>query len=675
MLSQLVIASLASLASLHGGAYPAPAPPPAPAGPSPGNAAPSPGGRAPGSPSIPASAPGPGGPLSGVSTQPGGLNELDWKRWWDLERERFLLLRDIEVEGPLSGASGTKATRQMLRPSRERIDRSILPPLLAVLESERDDSMISSALIAVARIGSGDDPELSARVGSAIQKQLLSKSQEVSETAALSLGILGEDAVFESLLALMASTPEGGKLVGQTSVPTRTRAFAAFGLGLMAHRRSEGALSQRIAAALMDVLADRHAADELPTAAALAMGLCPVPNRLTLPDQATRRSEYAQDVTARHAQIRWLLDRIETKRQGSDNLARIAHVHAVAALGRLATDARPQVRASTAEALMELARAKASPAYLRTAALMGLGHALNAGAGSIDRAGVSALSEVLKSGYGVEEHFASIALAQVTSRPGMAMADDGGVIDPWRGVDAGRRTLLSQLARGRAESQPWFALALGVQNWHLHRAGAPGDSPTRLALRDKIRTTRSAAFVGAYGIACALAHEGANAAERAKAGAQVYAAFERTKDPVARGQLALALGLLDHEPARDDLVELMERSRFQPELLWSTSVALALIQDPELTPKLVDTLKNARSASSRGAAAAALGDSRAIEPLLELLGDGGQSTASRAFAIVGLGLLCESTPLPWKTPAAHANPYFAFTATLAGNGRGLLDLN
>lgn len=97
-----------------------------------------------------------------------------------------------------------------------------------------------------------------------------------------------------------------------------------------------------------------------------------------------------------------------------------------------------------------------------------------------------------------------------------------------------------------------------------------------------------------------------------------------------------------------------------------------------MVPLLIDTLKNSSSASNRGAAAAALGrvgDDRATNPLLELLEDQGQPDAARAFAVVGLGLLCEEKPLPWRKPLAHANPYFAVTGALSNGSSGLLDLN
>ncbi len=684
----LTVFAITVLTAFHGGAFPTPPPPPAPP-PSPGNFAPAPPGSGPTSPGGRAAGPGIGTAVSGGLT---GQGQLDWTRWWKLERERFLGLRDLKLKGPISGGKKTTSTRLSLVPGRNLIDSSVLPALLHVLETERDDSMISAALIGAARIGSGGRRDLSLRIGVLLQEQLHKSSQEISETAALSLGIFGERTALEPLIALLKSDKEGARLVGKRSVPTRTRSFAAFGLGLMAHGSSDPQVRQRIAAALCEVLEEPHNVDDLPTACVIAFGLCPLPQRLTVPDQATRESAFAHQVVSRTAQVRWFTKLVATPRRGSNGLPPVVRTHAAVALGRLVQDAELPVRTAALDALEELATSRRNRINLRTASFMGLGEGLTAGSDHVDILGLRSLIKIVQSGQVQERHFAAIALAEATSRRGNAAAiDDGSVpVDPqfdaafgdktagWESLELGRRVLMRHLARGRAESMPWFAMALGVQNWHLQRAGVPWNPTVAAAMREKVRTTRSASFIGAYAIACGLVHQGADTKTRLKAGLQVHNAFGRTRDPKARGHVAIALGLLDYEPAREDLVDLLDSSRFQPELLWSAAVALILSGDSTVIPTLIDTLEKARSSASRGAAAAALGrvgDSRAVEPLLELLHDKSQANAARAFAIVGLGLLCEAKALPWRTPAIHVSPYFEVTGTLFGNGKGLLDLN
>ena len=164
---------------------------------------------------------------------------------------------------------------------------------------------------------------------------------------------------------------------------------------------------------------------------------------------------------------------------------------------------------------------------------------------------------------------------------------------------------------------------------------------------------------------------------RSAAGEAAYDALKRFNDPGARGDIALAIGLLGYEPARDDLRKIAASATFQPGLLWSASVGLGLIGDEAVTPRLVEALRSAGSSSSRAAAASALGqvgDRRAIAPLLGLLADEGQPAAARAFAVVGLGVVCDEHALPWRVPIAESLPYFASTSTLSGNSNGLLDI-
>lgn len=94
-------------------------------------------------------------------------------------------------------------------------------------------------------------------------------------------------------------------------------------------------------------------------------------------------------------------------------------------------------------------------------------------------------------------------------------------------------------------------------------------------------------------------------------------------------------------------------------------------------PILVEVLSTSRSHSSRAAAAIALGtvgDGRVTRPLVGLATDETRPDVTRAFAIVGLGVLCEERELPWRNPLAQSVPYTALTATLVGNTRGLFDI-
>ncbi|MEM8711067.1 MAG: hypothetical protein AAGG01_08950 [Planctomycetota bacterium] len=132
--------------------------------------------------------------MPGFTQGPVGSGHLDWTRWWDLESDAFLDLRRLPAPGPTSGDVDVEATRMGLVPGRAEVAESVIPALLKVVKFGRDDAMVSAALIAASRLGETGDAELDSAVVAAIARRLESSSREISETAALSLGILGSEA-------------------------------------------------------------------------------------------------------------------------------------------------------------------------------------------------------------------------------------------------------------------------------------------------------------------------------------------------------------------------------------------------------------------------------------------------------------------------------------------------
>jgi HEAT repeat protein len=575
---------------------------------------------------------------------------------------------------------------------------SALRPLFGILRSTRDVPVVSAALIATARLGNGLGEETKARIAATFVDHLGSESQEISETSALSLGILGTDRALEVLLQILAADDEGAVLVDREVIPERTRAFAAYGLGLMAHRRDTSTLRQRIAASLMEALSSGPSSDDLAAAAMLSLGLCPAPLTLTVPGEATRLSPHAHDVVSRSAQLRWLHARVASSRRPKEakkaiHMSLPTLCHAIVALGRLARYAPDPARREALVLLEDFVTKQSAHAHLRTSAVIALGQAMTCGHRPADRAGRQGLVKILESGQALERRFASIALAEASSVQGPATPISGDVdgdsdpdpepnpeSDPagFAGLDSVNRALLRKLALGRSSTLPWFAMALGIQRVRLEQAGVPWDETIALAMRRKLQSEKDPSLRGAFALATALVHQGADEASAAEAGVQVHRALERTMEGAPRAQMAIALGLLRFEPAREDLIKLMENSRFNPDVLQSASVALMMYDEPSVIPRLLEMLKKARSSSVRASASAALGrvgDSRAIEPLLELARNRLQPSAVRAFALVSLGQICESSPLPWRTPVSHATPYFAVTGALQNGSSGLLDLN
>lgn len=651
---------------------PAPGLPPRDKPSSPGPAGPAAPPAGPGTPAGPGpQSPTPTGPSSpGGSAQP-AVDGLNWSHWWNLERDLYLELRDrIRATNTVAAGQSAVLSSAGIPPSRATIDDTVLPLLLDALATERADDLLTASLIAVGRIGDGGDAALGRRLAMALEMHLGHRSQEVSETAALSLGILANDASVPTLVELLRASDRGADLVKRGAVPVRTRAFAAFGLGLLAHSNEDNALRQRIALELVAAIDETHVRSDVPIAAVIALGLCPLSDRPVVPAAAMRSRDGVEVVLSRASQLGWLADRIE---DGDDENAKrfvAIRAHACVALARLGATASEAARDRVVEVLAGVREDRSEPASVRTGALVALGELVRSGASPSDRLGRRAIENALAKGQPMERRFATIALAASSARPG---ADD----DPLAAAETSRRALLQQLARGKSADRPWAALALGVQAHALRAAGAADSDKAGAVLLDRLRAQRNASDVGAFAIGCALTCEESPRKLRERAGDAAHEAFGRLHDPVSRGHLAISLGLLGHEAARDDLRATLDDAGFQPALLWSSAVGLGLLGDKELTPLLVKALVEAQSHSSRAAAAAALGnigDRRAVPPLIDVVRDDGRPAATRAFAVIGLGVVCDPAPMPWRTPIAHAMPYFALTETLSGGTRGLLEI-
>lgn len=657
---------VAGFAAPHGGVFPPPPPPP----PAPPEAA-NPGAAGPGIPgSGKASPPGTPKPVPGTPTSgPGATTPRDlfhWSHWWHLERDLYLWSPDRLRRPPVTGdADGAEVHG---RPGDAVAVGVVLPRILALLETSRHDDVITACMVAAARIGSRMEPAERGTLVTALRARLAEPSLEVAETAAVCLGILGDARGLDTLHALLRDTKEAARAVGRGAVPDRIRAFAAYGLGLMAAGGDgiDVAGRQRAALALMDVVADDSVLEDLGVASVIALGLIGLPDTPNVPSAELREHPFALSVVHRGALARWMLERLAPKK-GSKLSPRV-QAHGVVALARVARDLEGTQRAAVLEALAKRGRSREFDQRTRAATWIALGEI--ATAGEEDAGARRALTEALLRGQPLERRFAAISLAWAGSRPGRGD-------EPFDGVAAVRKQLERRMAKGTEQDKTWAALALGVQSHALAERGVDGaDAPAR-ALMNLARRSSNASTVGAYALAAALAHVKAPAEDTRKLIEVIAKAVEKTGDPSSRGHVTIALGVLGATEAAAPLEQILSESTYQPEPLWSAAVSLHLVGRRDVSEILVDVLARAKSGVSRAAAAAALGrvgDERAVEPLLALMADETQIASARAFAVVGLGVLCDEVAAPWRVPIAHALPYVSAVPSLWGGGRGVLDI-
>src|SRR5262249_14802794 len=133
-----------------------------------------------------------------------------WDLWWEFRKDPYLRLRDHvhgganDVDALLGGAR--PHGQPCMPPTRDDVDRDVVPALAAALADAADRDTITGCLVALAKIGRGA-PGIP--LSQLFRQHLVSHDQEVRETAALCFGIARTTAAADHdlLLALALDTP------------------------------------------------------------------------------------------------------------------------------------------------------------------------------------------------------------------------------------------------------------------------------------------------------------------------------------------------------------------------------------------------------------------------------------------------------------------------------------
>lgn len=685
LLTLLTAASLAAPSSLHahGGQYRGPGDT-VPLGGSGGTSAPGAGGvsgpTGPGGSTPTTGVPGrvgPGGPGSSPSSgtasggPDGGLDLSQWSFWWEFNKDPFLdLKRSVHSAATVTGSdawflgNGEKIqSRDSLRPTEAQVRDSIAPALLAALEGETNSDVVTGCLIALAKIGdppeeSGDSP-----IGLRLASYLSSPNQEISETAAVALGILGNPTRIELLGSLLDDTPQGRASVARHEVPLRTRAFAAYALGLVGARctREEDrkVIVQRLRAHLET--RDQRARD-LPVACVIALGLTPL---ATLEAPAGAPPE-----AGRTAQVEYLLSFLADESQPE-----LVRAHVPTALARLIAPELPRslgeaLRTRVGSALLELVaeRSKAS-APIQQSATLALGLiGSNDLAAPLDRSTIEALIRLAADGEVQTRLFALMSLARVGGRTRPDAQDAEG------GTERVAKALLRVLAEGKGQAPSWAALACGVLARSLASDGVQSSriAGLQVAVRTALREERSAERIGALAVAAGVMRD-------LEAAPELLLRLSSVREEDARGYVALGLGLMNARNALEPIQAIVAEARFRPGLLKQSAIALGLLGDKNAVGVLAEQLADAKGLATQASLSMALGfigDRRSVEPLVAMLRSKEVTERARGFAAAALGIVADQAPLPWNATLSCDQNYLAATPTLthAGSGTGILDL-
>ncbi len=697
-----VTASLAlpSISFGHGGTYRGPGdttPPsgggggggggpttPGPAGPGvPGPSGPStPGAVTPGAPA--------GGPAGPAKPRTGGGDtgpDLSvWQFWWGFNKEPYLNLKSHLGSAVQTGSDEhylgrgeNSQVKDTLRVSEEKIRQVIVPQLLAGLDPNKENSndVQSSCMIALAKIGDAKGEDGKSAFGAEIKKFLTSSSQELSETAAVALGILANRENIELLSAVLLDDQAKMRALGvqqNGSVNVRTRAFAAYGLGLIGFKASN---DDRLAInatlrKVLDVEGKSMAQRDIQVACLTAIGLSPID--IVAEEAATediKKIKAPAGMASRQDQLRYLLSYYQD--EGNNFLIR---AHAPTAMGRLLSTgdipAEFAFRNVISSALMDsLSKDSRDQDAMKQSCALALGAIGDCDEDPTDKAIRAALMQV-KDDLADQQvrNFALIGLGQASGRPGIGAGDAIYGVNTKEKKENSRTFLMGELGKGKSNVKPWSGVAIAVMERSLDDARQASSSEAKLALRSELSSSKTPEDVGAFSIACGIVKD-TGAADALKGH------LEKVRENEARGYTAIGLGLMNEQSAIPQIQEIVRKSKYNADLLKSTAISLGLLGDKDLVPELVDMLKTSSSLASQAAISSALGfigDSRSVEPLIELMNNTEVTDLARAFGAVALGIIADKESLPWNSKIGVNSNYRANTPSLTDSKGGILDI-
>ena len=627
-------------------------------------------GASPGTPSGPASA-GTANAIGSRGANRGRGAPLDddlgrWEFWWEFGKDPWLRLRDAIQESRIGNADdqllarGPLAARMPVQRPTEADLAAASEALAAALQSAHDRDTISSCLVALAKIGRDTK---NASLHALFLPCLQSGDQELRETAAVAFGICGQPTPdhLSVMSALVADNAEGRKLSGGSAVNERTRAFAAFGQGLVLARNANPALTMSAVTQLSGILAhpESHGRD-LKVAVIEALAQLP-------PDDASAATKVLRTS---------ILDRLHAyyvRDLGPGE--RILQAHVPTAIARLlpatAADARTQwrdllladLRSGIDTTGARSGDGRGGNLYVAQSCALALGGLAAPWHDNTDADAI--VGQTLLDAYRSHRDQQTRAFAL------LGLARQGG--------DEAKKQLLRALDEGnRAFEQPWTAMALGVLHARSVQQGEKDgtrvepDPALNAALQRSFAAARNPSSLGAFAIAMGLSGD-----DTAADSLRRTLADNRQRDDIA-GYVALGLGLLRDRLAVGEVRALLEDAQRRPFLMLQCVRTLGLLGDQSVADTLCLELENPDPSLVRLSAVAAalgqIGDRRSLAPLQRMLANPNLTPLTRAFAAVALGRICDKDPLPWNSIYASNTNYRASTETLTNGSSGILDI-
>jgi HEAT repeat protein len=588
---------------------------------------------------------GPGAPGPTTGGRPSISDGTSWQVWWEFNKDPLLETLAVEASLPITGSDEfyLGSTRRRFARDTARateVDRQdrIAAALAEALRTTNNRDLSTAAMIGLAKVGL--DPT-GVKMKDLFQKRLADGDQEVRESAALALGISGQETAVQPLVDLLADTAAGRKLAGG-EVPDRTRTFAAWGLGLLARRSGKLAVKQRVHDELLAVLHDKNQKSrDLRVGAIEGLG--------TFGTEANGAEKRLVWQTAAELWAYYDLD------LGKGDQLVQAHVPIAVArlLGRGTTSEHQKAKQRL---MAELFNKQSRHNAIYQSAAMALGTMCAQPEQSEEDAVLCKdLLRYYKDGTDqLTRFFCLLSLGRI-------------------GGDQNRAALLSVFhSANRATERPWVALGLGlIARQRAQAEGGAIDEEVGRLLRDEFADNHT------FDVQSALALSVGLTGYEPAADVLIPHLEDGDKNDQLVGYCAVALALLDHHPAANALVTLMKDSKRRPFVLQQCAIALGRLGDVRTVPLLQEMLEDSNSTAVLSSVAMALsevGDRRSIDPLIATLKDRERTFLAKAFAAVALGGIGDKDPLPWNTVIATGMNYMATVDTLTNGSTGVLDI-
>ncbi|MBL8857366.1 MAG: hypothetical protein JNL28_02520 [Planctomycetes bacterium] len=595
------------------------------------------------------------------------MDSTSWETWWQLNRDLFIDARaqlDPQSRTTLSDELARLAARSA-RPDAAQVVSIAAPALMRVLHEESNPEILRSCLIALARIDGPTEGALAQwdqDLDEVLASFLAHQQLQVSEAAALALGIRGREAGARILESVVIDNELGRERVARHSVPERTRAFAAFGLGLCARRAESEDLRRWIVHALVAANgAVRGSSRDLQGAVVAALGLA-------------RLDPYSAYFDRVVSFKRDLLNAGERMPATAAAVALVADMFTLLADEKRPTEARAQIPTAIANVIQgaeETLRAECVREFVRILKSGVKQREITAGVmlalGTIvlpldtphDRTARALLADTARVGERSARGFALISAGRI-GRAAWRSEERAGALEM-------EELLLEALTRGKSGAPGWAAIGLGILG-DAH--GLLDVQRGNAALRAVFASDRNQSDSGAAALALGMRRD-----------LQVKEALRErvlaTGADEVRGRYALALGLMLDCDAGTTLRELVAGTANRPTLLREIVTSLALLGDASLTEELVRALAEAPTQADKAAFAEALalvGDARSLSPLAELATAEKVSLGVRTHAVRALGSVADLDPLPWNAPFAFNAQYLAAAdVLLSRSGGSVLD--